>query len=188
MSQQLPLQEGEERIADLEATGTSSVMLTNRRVFVRQDREGIERIVPLKLEYISSVELREESPRQGYLVAALLACTAGAAMLPQLAQVLGDVVYSTDKLAGLLPGRIPGLLLGALGLGLVVLGLVLLSKYLRSTVYPIFWMVFRGSPEVSVNVSGQALDMAREMISLIKAQKAHVTGSILRPQVLSSPR
>jgi hypothetical protein len=187
MSEQLPLLEGEERIADLEATRTSSVTLTNRRVFVKQANEGVDRIVPLKLEYISSVKITQESPRQAYLIAALLVCSAGAALLPQLTQALGDV-YSAGRLASLLSGRVAGLLLGALGVGLVVAGLVLLARYLRSVVYPVFWMVFRGSPEVSISVSAQELDMAREMISLIQEQKAQIPGITAREQVLSSPR
>ncbi len=180
MSQQLRLLEGEERIADLDATRNSSVVLTNRRVFLAQQQEGLQRITPLELEYISSVELREESPKQTYLIAAVLVCIGGAALLPQLTQVLGDIVYSPDKLPGLLLGKLPGLLLGALGLGLVVLGLLLLTKYLRSAMYPISKIVFKGSPEVSVNVSSQVTDMAREMISLIQAQREHVPGRILK--------
>ena len=178
MSQQLRLLGDEERIADLEATGTSSVMLTNRRVLLRQQQEGVERITPLKLEHISYVGLTEESPKLPYLVAALLVCAGGAALLPQLTQALGDIVYSPDKLPTLLLGKLPSLLLGALGLGLVVLGLLLLSKYLRSALYPISKMVFKGSPEVSVNVSTEVTDMAREMICLIQAQREHVPGHL----------
>lgn len=180
MSQQLRLLEGEERIANLEATGTSSVMLTNRRVFLTQQQQGVQQITPLKLEYISSVELKEESPKLPYLTAALLICIGGAALLPQLTQVLGDIVYSSDSLPGLLLSKLPSLLLGAFGLGLVVLGLLLLSKYLRSALYPVSKMVFKGSPGVSVNVSTEVTDMAREMIGLIQAQREQVSGHVLR--------
>jgi len=175
VSQQLRLLEGEERIADLEATATSSVMLTNRRVFLTQQQEGVERITPLKLEHISCVELMKESPKLRYLIAALLVCTGGAALLPQLVQALGAIVYSSDKLPALLLAQIPGLLLGALGLVLVVLGLLLLSKYLRSALYPISRMVFKGTAEVSVNVSTEVTDMAREMICLIQTEKGSMS-------------
>ncbi len=158
--EQLRLREGEELVASMDVSSASHVDLTNHRLIVWQRSGGLERVTPIKLSDITSVELQEEAQSLWHLLAAVVMAVVGAIPLAYAA----ESVLS----GGGGGGRVLGIVLGVVGVGLVVGGLVLLSSYLRRVLFPGMQLALHGAPELRLNVSSEASSAVRELMQHIR--------------------
>lgn len=146
--QGMRLGEGEQVELSVEASPDCYILLTNTRLIIQENREGVQHTTPIALESLTGVEIRGERGNMVPLIIGLLLPIAGASLLPQLAQALGATGEGGERLWRL------GL--GGLGVGLVVAGLVVLSNYLRRVTFPLVQVVFHGAPEVVVSIAPES--------------------------------
>jgi len=155
--------EGEEVSSALEASQACRIILTNRRVIIWERKEDVENIIPIRIEDILGVELKEEKASLSRLLLSVALCIFGACLLPQLI-----IAWSNVSSIG---QRLSQLLLGLLGIGLLIVGFLLLSAFLSQLLFPTVELVFKGSPEARVIINPEARRKARELMRQIQSLK-----------------
>lgn len=152
---------GEEILTRVVLSSKCQIAVTNQRIILWEWKGGVESFVPLKLSDVYEVEVIEKKGPPRPLVGALILSLGGAALLP----------FLVTSLTNLREGIRISLFFGLIGFGLLVWGLWLLAGYLKGALFPGLVLVFRGSPELRVELGSRLPRRVVEMVRLVQQLK-----------------